>query len=158
MTPREKATDILASLGAILVRKKKHEIYRLSDGRIWARSKTPSDAHSDLNNLSALKKEFGIVEERQKNPERREKQPDHGGHGKRRGYIPVGGSLLADQLRATGLVEQQLRSQVARLENDLMQMTNSRDRFKALYCRLKAETDGSWVWRWRRWVRGKREG
>ncbi len=157
MTPRERATGILTSIGAQIVRHKKHEIWQLPGGRTWTRSKTPSDSHSDLNNLSDLKRELGVHEVRVKNPERKEKHPEHGGNGKQRSFTPTIDSTLANQLRSTGIIEKQLREHIAELENSLLQMTASREKWRGLYEGLGAETERSWLWRLRCWVRGKRK-
>lgn len=154
--PRQKATSLLKTLGAILVRKRKHEIWRLPDGRNWVRASTPSDSHSDANNFAQLKNLVGVEEIRIKNPDRVEKKK-HGGDGKRRQLQPVGNSQLADALRLSGAAESVLRDRIRELEsdlsmreNELRQMRESRDSQRRVARQLSAEVRICWGCRLRR--------
>jgi hypothetical protein len=152
MDPRSQATRILNSIGAVLVRKRKHEVWRLPDGKNWVRSSTPSDCHSDLNNLSQLKRTTGLEEQIHKNPDRQAKKP-HGGDGKRPKFQPVGQSPLADALRLTGYAEAVLQSKIEDLENQLVDARASRDHAKERLQLNQQEMDHCWGCRLRHGLR-----
>ncbi len=48
--------EIIAAAGGEQVRRRKHRIYRFSDGRVFVRSSTSSDYRSSLNTISDLKR------------------------------------------------------------------------------------------------------
>lgn len=133
MTHRQRCTALLDRLGAVLVRHKRHEIWRLPDGRIHTRSCTPSDHHSDLNNLKDLERQAGIRAEPRKTPssgrEKRAKAKRHG-EGRRMAYQPFE-SAMANALRVSGLVEAELREKIANLENAVVQLRESNDRLRS---------------------------
>jgi hypothetical protein len=56
MSPSAEIAVLLRNADATLVRRRKHEIYRLRCGRIFVRSCTPSDCRSEKNSLSVLKR------------------------------------------------------------------------------------------------------
>ncbi|HEV2194053.1 MAG TPA: type II toxin-antitoxin system HicA family toxin [Candidatus Acidoferrum sp.] len=47
---------LLRENGAVLLRQKKHCIYKLSNGQIWVTPRTASDWRSWRNNLAGLKR------------------------------------------------------------------------------------------------------
>ena len=48
--------DELKRVGAVLVSRKKHQKWRLPNGRVFTMSQTPSDWRAELNQLSDLRK------------------------------------------------------------------------------------------------------
>lgn len=62
MNPRDKVDGLLKSLGAVLKRRKKHEVWELPGGQNFTRACTPSDIRADSNNISDLKHAAGIIE------------------------------------------------------------------------------------------------
>lgn len=143
MDLRDEATELLIEAGAKVARHKKHEVWKLPDGRIWTRSKTPSDSHSDQNNLSDLKKMLGIRDGGWSNPDRVKKKPDHGGDGKYREWPSVGSNPFADQLRMSGAVENKLREEIQMFKDHIMtieaELLHERAARQACwYCRLRA--------------------
>jgi hypothetical protein len=55
---------LLRESGAVLVRQGKHLVYRLPNGSMFTRGKTPSDHRAPLNELSELRRALGISRER----------------------------------------------------------------------------------------------
>ena len=122
MSTREQANKILRDVGAILLRKKKHEVYQLPDGRRFVRSSTPGCVSSSDNNLAELKTALGLHnEQRGAEGERREKKAKRQKAVERARFDKPVGSL-ADQLRRTGLVEDALRSQIETLTTERDQL------------------------------------
>lgn len=62
MNPKERVYSLLSSVGAVLKRRKNHEVWQLPNGKNFVRSCTPSDVRGDLNNLSDLKHALGVVD------------------------------------------------------------------------------------------------
>lgn len=50
MTDQQQLESILREHGAVLVRSKKHLVYRFPDGRIFVASSTPSDSQRHAKN------------------------------------------------------------------------------------------------------------
>lgn len=110
---------LLKNAGAVLIRKRKHEVWRLPDGRNFVRAQTPSDKKADVNSLTDLKKILGIKNENGGGIRREKKQKN------RREEIPhyqKNINPLADKLRLTGITESALRERIEFLEkqNDLL--------------------------------------
>lgn len=63
---------LLNEYGAVLVRQNKHLVYRLPNGRVFTRVKTPSDHRTPLNELSDLRHALGM--ERQAETPKGERQ------------------------------------------------------------------------------------
>ena len=81
MNPREKVDGLLKSIGAVLKRRKKHEVWQLPDGGMFTRACTPSDIRADNNNLSDLKRAAGILDPERGNPgQRRDRRNKPGRH------------------------------------------------------------------------------
>ena len=53
-------TKMLNEHGAVLIRQNKHLVYRLPNGRVFTRVKTPSDHRTPLNELSDLRRALGV--------------------------------------------------------------------------------------------------
>lgn len=50
--------DELKRVGAVLIRWKKHDVYRLPNGRKFTLAKTASDPRSEQNHLADLRREL----------------------------------------------------------------------------------------------------
>lgn len=75
MNDREEVEALIRTHGGVLVRSRKHRVYRFPDGRCFTLSSTPGDSvHAELNNLTDLRHFLGIKREIHKNPNRRSKQ------------------------------------------------------------------------------------
>jgi hypothetical protein len=57
---------LLDESGAVLVRQNKHLVYRLPNGHVFTRFKTPSDHRASRNELSDLRHALGMVREKPK--------------------------------------------------------------------------------------------
>jgi hypothetical protein len=125
---------LLAESGAVLARKKKHEVWKLPNGNQFTRASTPSDIRAPLNQLTDLRRALGIVEpDRGKPGERRIPKPKTERQ-RRWKPEPTGAGVLADKLRSTGIIEASLRAEIEELKKP-----------KCWWCRLTA-----W-WLKRRW-------
>ena len=51
--------DQLKRAGAVLVRQKNHQIWRLPNGRNYVMAQTPSDRRAERNQVAALRKLLG---------------------------------------------------------------------------------------------------
>ncbi len=56
MNPEQEINQLLEADGAVLERHSKHDVYKLSNGAKFVRSRTPSDHRAGLNTLSDLRK------------------------------------------------------------------------------------------------------
>lgn len=67
--------SILSDVGAVVVRQRKHQVYRLPSGETFVVAATPSDGqHAYANALGDLKRRLGLYGERGVKGERREKK------------------------------------------------------------------------------------
>jgi len=60
MSPQREVFTILNDVGAVLVRQRKHRIFRFSDRSIWVCPNTASDRRAWLNNLSDLRRRLNL--------------------------------------------------------------------------------------------------
>lgn len=101
---REEQDRIFRQHGAVLVRQRKHEVWRFPDGRTFTRAKTPSDVRSDKNALMDLKLLLGINKDRGAPGKRRNKKARKRAHKVVRAslskYPPVKDSGVYAQLMA----------------------------------------------------------
>lgn len=63
MDPKAESDRILKTAGAVLQRKRKHEVWSLPNGQTFIRSCTPGDTRASKNQLRDLRKALGIVVE-----------------------------------------------------------------------------------------------
>jgi hypothetical protein len=117
MNPATEIWRLLKENNAVLKRDKKHEVWQLPNGKTWVRSSTPSCSTAEQNALSDLRRCLGEVDpDRGKPGERRERKVKH-----ERPQNPwwLKGSentVLADQLRTSGVVEKSLKEKIEELE------------------------------------------
>ena len=71
MNPSAEVTRLLEQSGAVLVRHKKHLVYRLPNGTTYTRAKTASDNRAERNNLTTLRRALGVCTT---NPDEKEKR------------------------------------------------------------------------------------
>jgi hypothetical protein len=60
MSPQHEVFTILNDAGAVLVRQRKHKIFRFQDGRIWVIPSTPGDSRAWRNNLAGLRRHLTV--------------------------------------------------------------------------------------------------
>jgi hypothetical protein len=109
---RKKITTLLREHGAVLVRQRKHRVYKVA-GKTFVESSTPSAKRSDVNHLGDLKRLLEVP---------RELKPSNG-HKRKPGpgrvepikyeKIETVSAGFADKLRASGAVEAALRDEIA---------------------------------------------
>jgi hypothetical protein len=57
MSPqRRNINSLLEEAGAVLIRTKKHKVYRLRTGQIFVQSGSPSDHRAEINQLCLLRR------------------------------------------------------------------------------------------------------
>lgn len=142
MTPTKRVVAALGAVGATLKRSKKHLVYELPNGNAVTVSSTPSDSREEQNVLRDIRRAVGAVDptpkpSTTKNAPKRKPKPG-------RSDVPfarITASPLADALRSTGLVEQQLREQIAALESEVWNLSTT--------CARLSETHGREERAWR---------
>lgn len=165
-TPMKKygrVLQLLAEVGAVLKRDKKHRVYALPNGRNFVVANTPSDSRGELNSLSDLRKALDLPRETKPASPPKPKARKPGREEPLWQGLPAPASPLASALRESGLVEQQLRAKIDQLERELVL---SADRIRMLQQQIEslrigirardrrlAELHRWWVVRVWRWVR-----
>lgn len=122
MSARTKVNDLLAQAGAVLKRKRKHEIWSLPNGQNFVRPATPSDTKSDANGLSDLKHALGIVKPAAVQGERRAKKAAHGPAQPKTRYKKPETLSLAQSLRMAGLTDDALRERLNAQETKMQEL------------------------------------
>ena len=75
MNERKDVEALIKEHGGVLVRQKKHQVWKFPDGRIFTMASTPGDCvHAERNNMTDLRNFLGIAREIKKNPNRRTKR------------------------------------------------------------------------------------
>lgn len=120
MSAEDQVNHLLRESGARLIRDRKHEVWRLPNGRNFVRAKTTSDCRSERNNLSDLRRALGIEVERGQPGERREKVYRPKQRPSREFFEKPVNNGLADQLRLKGVAESALREEL-----ELVQFENA---------------------------------
>lgn len=143
MSARAKVNDLLTQAGAVLKRKRKHEIWSLPNGRNFVRPATPSDQKSDANGLSDLKHALNIVKPVAVQGERRAKKVTHGPAQPKTRYKKPETLSLAQSLRMAGLTDDALRDRMAAQETRMCELeqrlvTVESHIANCLACRLSA--------------------
>lgn len=142
-----KLRDALDSLGATLKREKKHLVWELPNGRTFVTAKSPSDHRAEKNALTDLEAISGVavVERRKASPEvRAERRQRPGRHGEPSPKMSALGAALID----TGIVEQQLRRQIAELERAVEDLATQNASLAAQLDALNRQ----WFVRFARWI------
>lgn len=126
MNARAKVNELLAGCGAVLKRRRKHEVYELPNGQNFVRASTPSDRKGDLNNLSDLKHQLKVVV-----PKKIGAAPSRAklSRAKPRKTVStermkskVASLSLAESLRMAGLTDDVLRDRVEAFESRLSEI------------------------------------
>lgn len=138
---KERVDQLLKEHGAILVRKRKHEIWRLPNGRNFVRASTSSDKNSEYNNYSDLRKTLGLTPEHSEG-QRREKKVKNGREEVFH-YTREINTGLADKLRLIGASESALKERI-----ELLETQNA----------LLAEEPGCWFCQLKDWWRTNVKG
>ena len=145
---------ILAAAGAELVRRRKHQIYRLPDGRVWTVPSSPSCHRWAENNLHELRKMVGPLPilpkpDAGKPRERKLRKPGRTAADKLN--IGVAAEVrrltMAEQLQASGAVEMALRLDIQDRDDVIDSLTEKLDNMLSehqkpctgcWWCRLRA--------------------
>lgn len=109
---------LLAECGAVLVRNKKHEVWKLPNGGTFTRAATPSDHRAHLNQLTDLRRELGIVDPERGKPGERRQRKVKATPPPRCSAEPTGGGVLAEKLMVTGVLEKRLRAEIEELKSN----------------------------------------
>ena len=73
MSTEDEIRKLLRDHGAVLIRQRKHAIYRFPDGRIFSMSSTPSARSAPFDTLRTLRRMLGIERDVTKNHDRKPK-------------------------------------------------------------------------------------
>lgn len=111
----DKVKELLKEHGAVLIRKKKHEVWRLPNGKNFVIAQSASDYRAEMNNLSDLRKMLGITNEAVKSAKPKEYKPVHKKHELPQHQRPVNNDL-ANKLKLVGVAEQSLSEKLAHSE------------------------------------------
>lgn len=107
MGAAQQVEDLLRESGAVLLRDRKHLVYRLPNGQKFTRSKTPSDRRAAHNDLSDLRRALGLENtgavEGGRREKRRRQRVTSGPLTLKR--TPALAGSLAEQLIASGFAE-----------------------------------------------------
>ena len=120
MNAKQQVAATLKSIGAKLLRAKKHQIWQLPNGQKFVRACTPSDQRGDQNNLTELKHAAGLLDpERGQAGERRERKHKPGRMETSRTIHAAPVSDFAAKLSMSGAIEAGLRSEIESLNRQL---------------------------------------
>lgn len=115
----QRVNALLQSAGAVLVRRRKHKIWRLPNGNHFAESTSPggNPKANDLNHARDLRRALGITStETKQEGERREKKRKEGRPEPIK-YEPFkGNTLMAEKLQVSGAEALALRRVIETLE------------------------------------------
>ncbi len=161
MNPEIEIDRLIKEHNGVLVRQRKHQVWSFPDGKQVVLASTPSDRRAASNKLSVLRRVLGV---------KVEKSPQGNGTGKaayrpkhqaaeKLSFTPKFNSSLADQLRLTGLVEDELRETIDCLEDEKTKLlednTELADALFATEQALKMaeiRLQRTWDWRIRQWL------
>lgn len=122
MSARDRVNKLLSQAGAVLLRKRKHEIWRLPNGQNFVRASTSSDQRAEHNNLSDLRHTLGAVKSTATQGERRPKRLKRGAAPAKTQYKRVETLSLAQSLRMAGLTDDALRDRMAEMETRMREL------------------------------------
>lgn len=141
--------------GAVLKREHKHRVYELANGRTFVASKSPSDVRAEANALADLRAVAGFDVQARTRKASADVRAERRNRPGRAGAVPwkssgpsAGLPTLADSLRATGLVEQTLRTA---LETSRAAYELAADNERVVREKLIA-LEGRWYVRIGRWI------
>jgi hypothetical protein len=106
VNPETEVSRLLAEAGAVLVRQNKHLVYRLPNGNMFTRNKTPSDHRTPLNELSDLRRALGIV----RTPKEKEPIMNHHPQNEQPSAVPP--TKLQPHQEASGLAQDNLQTRI----------------------------------------------
>lgn len=119
--------QLLKQAGATFVRRSKHYIFQLPNGKKLTVAGTPSDRYAVNNQMKEIKQAGGLMEEKKRNPDRQEKHGRTDAFGRKvtREWMATnidkvpGANPMAAQLVASGILERALRDRVQFLEESV---------------------------------------
>lgn len=163
---------MLKSLGAVLVRSKKHLVFKTPENKTIVMSSSPSTQNAVKAQMSDVRKLMpSKIESVGAAPAEKRYKPGRQGEAEWKPFGGQAGLGMADQLRGLGVAESALRRQVRDLEWDKQQLVDWVDRLRIeaeknrirtaalrgraeYYSKLvRVEICGCWVCRIRRWWR-----
>jgi len=115
----DRVRQALAAAGAKLKRTKKHLVYELPNGRTVVVSSTPGDPNSDWYTLRDIRAAADVPRKPTVVSAPKEKRRKPGRQESKGWSLPSDFTPMAEAFRQSGLVEQQLRSQIRDLEETI---------------------------------------
>jgi hypothetical protein len=160
MNPEIETHRLIDEHKGVLVRQNKHEIWRFPNGKQVVLASTPSDRRAAANKLSVLRNALGVkVEKAPASNRDKTYRPKHKTAAKLH-LSPSFNSTLADQLRLTGIVEDELRAAIDCLEDEKAKLLDENHGLAEhltemeTRCRLaQIALEQTWDWRIRQWLK-----
>ena len=145
MTAQARLAGMLKDCGAVLLRAKKHVVWKLPNGKSFTCASTPSDYRAEANQISHLRHALGQVPDH-KEGERRERRLKNPPTRRADKYLGTVNNSLANALLLSGVAENSLRKELSEFKESLASVAAERDT-------LRGELDACWCCRLRNWWR-----
>ena len=131
-----KVEELLKESGAILVRSKKHQIWKLPNGKTFVRAKTSSCKFEEKKSYNELRNLLGLVDENRGQAGERRAKKNGNGRTESFQYNRNINTSLADKLSLNGVLEETLRKQIEVLENQNKLLIEETEKV-CLFCQIK---------------------
>lgn len=150
--PAVEVSRLLKEHRAVLVRTKRHQVYRFPNGRVFTMASTPSDFRAAANQLTDLRRTLGIDTERGLPGERREKRckPGRSGPGRITSSIDP---VMLEAMRKAGLLEDRLNDKIAALTIQLRFSRIANKRRRKHLSKMQGYCPACWWCKFKRWWR-----
>jgi hypothetical protein len=157
MDARKRVDELLTRCGAVLKRATKHQVWLLPNGKNFVRAQTPSDANSDLNNLSDLRRQLGDTAsvQRAAPPKARLRRAKPVRRTPERLKSNVASLSLAESLRMAGITDDTMRERLNELETRMCVIERETAYTRRELAEMKSELQRSWLYRLQRWYEQK---
>lgn len=131
-----KVEELLKESGAVLARSRKHQIWKLPNGKTFVRANTPSCRYEEKRSYNELRNLLGLVDETR--GQAGERRPKRNGNGRAENfhYNRNINTSLADKLSLNGVLEETLRKQIEVLKNQNKLLIEETEKV-CLFCRIK---------------------
>ena len=152
MNPEAEVSRLIKQHGGVLVRTKRHKVWKFPDGRVFTTAATPSDYRAYANQLTDLKRTLGLTKSEATVGARREKNIKRGS---RSSFVvtPSASSAMLEAMRKSALVEEVLYDRIAALTIELKNSRQANHRKKVQLRDLDTHIKKCWGCRLRRWLR-----
>lgn len=157
--PASEVERLLKKHGAVLLRHRKHLIWKFPSGRLLVQSSTPSDVNAEFNQLREIRRIIGVDNARGAAGERRERSNRPGRAADGTKIHHSANTAMLDALRKVALTEDALNAKIATLTIELRSTRRANRRKRVQLHRLHAHCKACWgcaikrawnrFWEWR---------